>query len=266
MTQEKILLIDSDQESRKALENDLKKKGYTVLSLNETKDAIMTAIGLRPDLVVSRAKMPVIDGQELSKLMRQNYLTSNIPFLFIHDEASEMKGLKDNMDEEILIPFSVDDMTKKIDRILKISAERKTLLSRRPRKISGQLGIMNLADIIQILDMNRKSCVVTLKKEKTTGRVYFRNGRIIDAEIGKLQGEEALLELLGWKEADFIVETDIDLPFEDRIKKDTSTLLIEAFTRIDENGVRTQANSNISDEDKRGLLAKLKELGVLREI
>lgn len=266
MAQEKILLINSDQESRKALESDLKKRGYTIFSLNETKDAIMTAIGLRPDLIISRAKMPVIDGQELSKLMRQNYLTSNIPFLFIYNEASEIKVLKESMDEEISIPFTMDDMVKKIDRILKISAERKMLLSKRPRKISGQLGIMNLADIIQILDMNRKSCVVTLKKDKTTGRVYFRNGRIVDAEIGRLQGEEALLELLEWKEADFIVETDIDLPFEDRIKKETSTLLIEAFTRMDENGLRMDAKSQIKKEDKRVILVKLKELGILKEI
>lgn len=266
MAHEKILLIDSDQESCKALEGDLRRKGYTVLSIHETKEAMMAAIGLKPDLIISKAKMPVIDGQELSRLMRQNHLTSNIPFLFIHEDPSEIKGKRDNMDEEILMPFTIEDIIKKIDRILKIAAERKTLLSRKPRKISGQLGIMTLADIIQILDMNRRSCVVTLKKDRLTGRVYFRNGKIIDAEAGKLQSEEALLELLGWKEADFIVETDIDLPFEERIKKDTATLLIESFTRIDEKGVRVETKSPIREEDKRGLLFKLKELGVLREL
>lgn len=266
MDQEKILLIDNDQESRRTLENDLRRKGYTVLSLNETKDAIMAAIGLKPDIIITKAKMPLIDGLELSRLMRQNYLTLNIPFLFIHEEGGEIKSQKDSMDEEILMPFTIEDLTEKIIRTLKIATERKTLLSRKPRKISGQLGIMTLADIIQILDMNRKSCVVTLKKDRITGRVYFRNGRIIDAEVGKLQGEEALLELLGWKEADFIVETDIDLPFEEKIRKDTSTLLIDAFTRIDEKGIKVENKSPIREEDKRSILFKLKELGVLREL
>jgi len=265
MAGEKILLIDSDHESRKALEGELRRKGYTVISIHETKDAIMAAIGLKPDLIISKARMPVIDGLELSRIMRQNYLTSNIPFLFIHEDASKMTGKKDKMDEEILMPFTIEDITEKIDRVLKISAERKDLLSRRPRRISGQLGVMTLADIIQILDMNRKSCVITLKKEKLTGRVYLRNGRIIDAEVGKLQSEDALLELLRWKEADFIVETDIDLPFEERIKKDTATLLIESFTRIDEKG-RVDTKAPIREEDNRGLLIKLKDIGLLREL
>lgn len=266
MVQEKILLIDSDQESCRTLESNLKRMGYTVLALHETKDAIMAAISLKPDLVITKARMTIIDGLELSRLMRHNYLTSNIPFIFMHQEASEMRGPRDSMDEAILIPFKIEALTEKINSVLRISTERKTLLSKKPRKISGQLGIMTLADIIQILDMNRKSCVVTLKKDGLTGRVYLKNGRIIDAETGKLQGEETLLELLGWKEADFIVETDIDLPFEDRIKRDTSTLLMEAFTKIDENGARPDSKKEVLEEDKRGLLVKLKELGVLRKL
>lgn len=266
MAQEKVLLIDSEQESRRNLEENLRERGYTVLSLHETKDAVVAVISLKPDLVITKAKMPLIDGHEISRLMRQNHSTSNIPFLFIHQEAGEIKGARDNIDDDILMPFTTEGLIGKIDRILKISAERKAILSGRPRKISGQLGIMTLADIIQVLDMNRKTCIVTLKKDKLTGWVYFRNGRIIDAEKGKLQGEEALLELLNWNEADFIIETDIDLPFEERIKKDTATLLIDAFTRMDEKRARTETKNLIREEDKKDLLFRLKELGVVREL
>src|SRR5690606_11737826 len=65
--------------------------------------------------------------------------------------------------------------------------------------------------------------------------VYFREGQIIDAELGRLTGESAFYRLLNWSEGSFEIDfSPVDRPA--RIEQSTQGVLMEGMRRIDECG------------------------------
>ncbi|TPV92412.1 MAG: DUF4388 domain-containing protein [Myxococcales bacterium FL481] len=98
---------------------------------------------------------------------------------------------------------------------------------------SGALEDMGTADLIQTLHMNRKSGVITLQTDRGIGTVWLSEGEVIDAEIGRLVGEQAVYRMLGVTEGRFVSRfMDIDRP--QRITTDVMNLTMEGMRRVDE--------------------------------
>ena len=98
----------------------------------------------------------------------------------------------------------------------------------------GSLKELPLPDIIQLVSVSGKTGVFSLKREgDATGEIFLRGGHIVHAELGDLQGEEAVYELAIWPEGDFVFtpgrETEVT-----SIQKSNTNLLMEAARRIDE--------------------------------
>jgi hypothetical protein len=98
----------------------------------------------------------------------------------------------------------------------------------------GSLKELPLPDIIQLVSVSGKTGVFALRRDgDATGEIYLRGGQIVHAQVGDLQGEEAMYELAIWPEGDFVFtpgkETDVTT-----IQKSNTNLLMEAARRIDE--------------------------------
>ena len=97
----------------------------------------------------------------------------------------------------------------------------------------GSLKELPLPDIIQLVSVSGKTGVFILKTADQSGEIYLRDGDIVHALAGEVQGEEAVYELAIWQEGDFVfkpgAETDVRT-----IKKSNTNLLMEAARRIDE--------------------------------
>ena len=65
---------------------------------------------------------------------------------------------------------------------------------------------MAVVDVIQTIEISRKSGVIQFVGERgRQAAIYFRDGKVIDAEAGTLQGEDAVYRLLTWSEGEFEV-------------------------------------------------------------
>jgi uncharacterized protein DUF4388 len=98
----------------------------------------------------------------------------------------------------------------------------------------GSLKELPLPDIIQLVSVSGKTGVFSLKRDgDSAGEIYLRGGHIVHAQIGDLQGEEAVYELAIWPEGEFVFtpgrETELTT-----IQKSNTNLLMEAARRIDE--------------------------------
>lgn len=113
--------------------------------------------------------------------------------------------------------------------------------------IYGRLGSVSLNDIIQLLAMTRRTATLCLNRESERGLVFFRDGQIVHAAARGLDGEEALLQLLEWGEAEFSVEEGVETLPRVSIAVSTEALLLDALRRLDErrssspSGARPQA-------------------------
>jgi two-component system cell cycle response regulator len=77
----RILLVDSDAESRATLADRLRRQGYTVAEATDGADGAIAALGAPPDAVVADLWMPSISGVQLCRLLNAEPATMNVPIV-----------------------------------------------------------------------------------------------------------------------------------------------------------------------------------------
>jgi DNA-binding response OmpR family regulator len=114
-----ILVADDEEKIRKMVCDYLVKMGFRTLAVSDGIQA-MTAIEThRPDLVLLDVMMPGQDGFELAKRLWSH---SGLPFLFMtarDEEADKVLGLELGADDYITKPFSLRELTARIQAVLR---------------------------------------------------------------------------------------------------------------------------------------------------
>ena len=124
------------------------------------------------------------------------------------------------------------------------------LASDSDRQVFGTLGSVSLNDIVQMLSMSKRTVTLALADGGLEGKLYLRSGRIVHAETGPYEGEEAFIELLSWKNAEFILHPGIDSLPKETIAKTTEALLLCTATTLDEVArVRTDVDLDFDAPD-----------------
>jgi hypothetical protein len=99
--------------------------------------------------------------------------------------------------------------------------------------VRGNLSQMNVIDLMQSLEMGRKSCQISLSNEGEKCEVFFVEGQVKHATYGSLVGDEAVFKVLRWTGGNF------QLDFEGKTDKETTQLntqglLMEGLRLLDE--------------------------------
>ena len=78
----KILVVDDDQGTTKLLEVMLSKEGYEVVTVNNSRDTLNTALRCDPNLILLDLVMPNGDGFEVCKIVREKSQFAHVPIVF----------------------------------------------------------------------------------------------------------------------------------------------------------------------------------------
>lgn len=97
----------------------------------------------------------------------------------------------------------------------------------------GAVSGMSLADIIQVKGGNRYSGCLIVEQKGNTGVIFFRDGDIVHAEQGRLNGEEAFYAVMGWIGGTFRSEPKVSTTSR-TINQPIGFLILEALRRMDE--------------------------------
>ena len=90
-----ILIVDDNQQNLQVLGTLLMEENYEVSIAENGKEAINEVEINRPDLILMDIMMPVMDGFEAVKILKDNNDTRNIPIIFVtamSEDADEEKG------------------------------------------------------------------------------------------------------------------------------------------------------------------------------
>ena len=240
MAKRSLLLVDGDARSLRVLEVSLKKAGFLVTTATNGRDALEKVRVARPDLILSDTEMPEMDGFELCRALKSDPEMAAIPMVFLTGQNAiehKIRGLELGVDEYLTKPIYIKEILTRI-RILLQKKERTSIEAKRDpnTRFSGSLADMGVVDIIQTIEVSRKSGLVHFSAEEgRQATIYFRSGKVIDAEASHLQGEEAVYRLLTWSEGEF------ELLFrtvrrKESIHSSTQALLMEGMRRLDEWG------------------------------
>jgi CheY-like chemotaxis protein len=234
----RLLLVDGDPKSLRVLEVSLKKAGFEVVTATQGAEALGALQGALPDLIISDTDLDGMDGFDLCRQIKAKPEWAKIPFLFVSGRKSiedKIRGLELGVEDYLTKPIYIKEIGIRVRTALQ-RAERERLESRREgrTRFAGDLADIGVVDLVQTIDLNRKSGIVHIvNRDGRRGAVFFRDGRVIDAEVGRLSGAEAMYRLFSWSDGRFEVEFKpirrrdvIDLP--------SAALLMEGMRRLDE--------------------------------
>lgn len=100
-------------------------------------------------------------------------------------------------------------------------------------KVTGHLKVMNIFEIAEVFEMNSRQAICLLKRESDEGKLFFNNGRIVNAALGTMTGMDAACHLLAWPNAEFVITRGGE-GVEEVIHVGMQNLIIEAMRLLDE--------------------------------
>src|SRR5690349_14039788 len=220
------------------MEVSLKKAGFSVTTAIHGKDALEKVQISPPDLVLADTKMPEMDGFELCKTLKSDERYKFIPFVSLTNQKAveaKVKGLELGGDDYLTKPIYIKEIVTRLTMILtKVDKGRIERREMTTGGFAGSLADMGVVDLVQTFEIGRKTGLISIKGERVA-TIYFKEGRVIDAEMGRLKGENAFYRLLNATEGEFEVQfTALDRP--ERIEVSTQGLLMEGMRRLDEWG------------------------------
>ncbi|MBA2340126.1 MAG: DUF4388 domain-containing protein [Pyrinomonadaceae bacterium] len=99
--------------------------------------------------------------------------------------------------------------------------------------LEGNLQDLSLPNILQLICLERQRVALVLRRNAESGAIYFDDGEIAHASVGRLVGEEAVYQLLTWTEGSFRTTTDVKIE-QRTIRSRWDQLLMEGMKRLDE--------------------------------
>ncbi len=240
MAKRNLLLVDADARSVRVLEVSLKQAGYMVTVARDGLDALDKLRQCPPDLVITDTRLPRLDGYALVRKMKEEPDTTAIPALFLTNQRSvedKIRGLELGVEDYLTKPIFVRELLARVHVIFARKAQealtqaRSTVTGR--TRFSGAIQDMGVVDLLQTFEVSRKSGILHLTSGLMKAHIFFREGKVIEAELGVLRGEEAIYRALIWQNADFEVEFG-EVDHDDVIGTTTQAILMEGLRRADE--------------------------------
>ena len=231
----KLLLVDDNPMVLGMLQQALSPLAK-VTSASDAADALLKAVDDAPDLLVCDYRMPGMDGRQLVEKLRSRPATANFSTVLMASKAdiAERLSPQDAADDYLEKPFFLKDATRRVKRMIdRISLEKMAKTAPSDGVVRGNLSQMNVIDLMQSLEMGRKSCRLSLSNEGEKCEVFFVEGQVKHATYGSLVGDEAVFKVLRWTGGNF------ELDFEGKTDKETAQLntqglLMEGLRLLDE--------------------------------
>ena len=245
----KLLLVDDNPMVLGMLRDALSPLAH-VTTANDGADALLKAVDDAPDLVVSDYRMPGMDGRQLVEKLKSRSSTSGIAVVLLatKTDISEKLSMHDHAaDEFVEKPFFLRDATQRIKRMIdRIAIEKMSKSSSSDGVFRGSLAQMNVIDLVQSLEMGRKSCLLTLTNDGDKCDLYFSDGQVQHAAYGSQTGDQAVFKVLRWTGGNFQINFD-GKTNQQSTTLNTQGLLMEGLRLLDE--ARRDAGGGSEEEE-----------------
>jgi two-component system alkaline phosphatase synthesis response regulator PhoP len=88
-TKKKILIVDDEPDILEVMEAILANAGFEILKAGNGRDALILARDEQPDLILLDIKMPEMDGEAITEILRNSPLTRNIRIAYLSNLVHE---------------------------------------------------------------------------------------------------------------------------------------------------------------------------------
>lgn len=273
MARPQLLLVDADPRNVRVLEASLKSDGFSVTSAADGAEALeKLRLGL-PDVMIADTRLPRLNGFELCRELNALPGGEDVPVVLIaperspdHDQAQDdlVRAAEYGVENCLRRPILVRELVVRVRLLLARRQQARIVAAGEHEEVqfSGRLQDTSMVDLLLSLDSSRQSGRLRLAQGGRTATLLFRNGKVVDAEQGRVQGEEAVYRTLLWSSGLFDFEScEVRQP--DVIPTGLQGLLTEGMRRIEEWGRLAEQLPSIAavfDVDAAAILERLPEI------
>lgn len=173
---------------------------YQVTIVESPEDALEACQQELFDLALVWPASGEATGQFLELLQQEGF--RYVPVVAMADEREPLEPLYDlPLAELIRLPVSKQQFYQMIEQIVQDVEVQSTVVE--GVNWQGSVAEYGLIDLIQMLETNRRDAELTLSYGEKSGKIYFREGKLINAQFLTLQGLPALKKMLSWPRGHF---------------------------------------------------------------
>jgi two-component system, OmpR family, phosphate regulon response regulator PhoB len=122
MSARQILIVEDERPIREMIAFSLKRAGFTVQEAEDSRSARSLLADQRPDLMLVDWMLPDMSGLELTRLIKRDSETRELPIIMLTaraGEADKIAGLEGGADDYVTKPFSPRELLARIQAVLR---------------------------------------------------------------------------------------------------------------------------------------------------
>ena len=187
-----ILVADDEPVNLALIRRRLEWEHYRVETAEDGGQAVEAARSVLPDLIILDVMMPVMDGLQACRLLKEDPATRDIPVIFLSaldDTDTKVRGLGLGANDYVSKPFRVEELLARVSVAIRMKLERDRLRQRAEelRRSAEAASEMSMTDALTGL-LNRYGLHRALQREMSEARRYDRplSCLLIDVDFFKL--------------------------------------------------------------------------------
>jgi len=121
MARKHVVYVDDNLDLTRLVEAELQDAGYEITIANDGEEGLETILSVQPDMVILDVMMPLMNGWEVCKYLREQERFKDLPILMltgigavVNDMTSPLYGASDHLDK----PFDMEDLIERVDTLL----------------------------------------------------------------------------------------------------------------------------------------------------
>ena len=170
----KILIAEDDRELCRLFSNVLTRNGYSVKGVANGKEALDAIENDYYDVIISDIMMPVMDGYELVRTLRENGTQTPIMMITAKDAFDDMRlGFLAGSDDYMVKPVNVNEMVLRVGALLR----RARMISERRQTIGGtvlECDSLTVTANGEAVVLPQKEFMLLYKMISYPGRIFTR--------------------------------------------------------------------------------------------
>ncbi len=170
----KILIAEDDRELRRLFAHVLIKNGYSVKEVSNGQEALDAMDNDYYDLIISDIMMPVMDGYEFVRSLRDAGDNTPVMMITAKDAFDDMRlGFLSGSDDYMIKPVNVNEMVLRVQALLR----RAQMINERKQTIGGtvlECDTFTVTTGSESIVLPQKEFMLLYKMSSYPGRIFTR--------------------------------------------------------------------------------------------